>query len=104
YRQVAPIVIRQVLLEYLRIQEPLLFQYSNLFRDIFQLPYVARPGIVCKELLCILRKLYVGTTVFIGKISDKFAEEQVDVFLSVTQGWDAQRYGVEAVVQVFSEF
>ena len=93
-----------VLREDFRGDASALGEYAELFRDVAQLAYVARPFVGADHFLCLGCEAYgFGDVVACGGVERELLEEEHGIALPLAQGRYLDVDGAEAVVEVLAE-
>ncbi len=94
---------RQIALQSSGRYFPFLFDNGNLFGNVFQLADVTRPTIFGEYPFGRFAKGDNGHSVTLGKIAGKFAKQQINILLTLSQGRYGDGYHIQTVVQIFAE-
>ena len=78
-------------------------RHRHAFRHVFQLSYVARPGILEQHLLGFLVQTHGRHVVSFAHFECKLTEEHVDVVASFAQRRHVYGHGRESVVEVLAK-
>ena len=96
-------VFRNKTQQFTGIYLALLTEHGHLFRDVLQLPHVARPLVLQQQLLGLIVQRNLRQMVFLSHLHGKQSEQENDVFASVSEWRHLDRNRVQAIEQILTE-